>query len=108
MSAAKLSGAEHANRASRSADARPIPSHRLAELSCRFGFMGDPVGYRLVASHSRPAGNVTGVSSDVALDIGSKRLEAVADVAAALPPDLVRFVRACTRWFRMYLNLPSQ
>ena len=32
MSAAKLSGAEHANRTSRSADARPIPSHRLAAL----------------------------------------------------------------------------
>jgi len=72
------------------------------------GLMADPVGFRLVASLSRPAGNVTGVSSDVALDIGSKRLEAVADVAAALPPDLVRFERACTRWFRMYLNLPSQ
>ena len=39
------------------------------------GLMADPVGFRLVASLSRPAGNVTGVTSDVELDIGSKRLE---------------------------------
>ena len=39
------------------------------------GFMADPVGFQLVTSLSRPGGNVTGVTSDVGLDVWSKRLE---------------------------------
>ena len=39
------------------------------------GLMADPLGFQLVASLSRPGGNVTGVTSDVGIDIGTKRVE---------------------------------
>jgi putative ABC transport system substrate-binding protein len=39
------------------------------------GLMADPLRFQLVASLSRPGGNVTGVTSDVGFDIGTKRLE---------------------------------
>src|SRR5215510_4002088 len=38
-------------------------------------FMGDPVGYGLVASLAHPGGNITGVSIDAGPEVNAKRLE---------------------------------
>jgi putative ABC transport system substrate-binding protein len=48
------------------------------------GYMADPVGFQLVTSLSRPGGNVTGVTSDVGLDVWSKRLELLKEAVPAM------------------------
>jgi len=45
--------------------------------------VGDPVGYRLIASLARPGGNVTGMSSST-LDITAKQLELLKEIAPRL------------------------
>ena len=49
-----------------------------------FAAVGDPLGAKLVASLSRPEGNVTGLSSQVA-DLGGKRLEILRDLIPLQP-----------------------
>jgi putative ABC transport system substrate-binding protein len=49
-----------------------------------FAAVGDPLGAKLVASLSRPEGNVTGLSSQVA-DLGGKRLEILRDLLPLQP-----------------------
>ena len=49
-----------------------------------FAAVGDPLGANLVASLSRPEGNVTGLSSQVA-DLGGKRLEILRDLILLQP-----------------------
>jgi putative ABC transport system substrate-binding protein len=49
-----------------------------------FVAVGDPLGANLVASLSRPEGNVTGLSSQVA-DLGGKRLEILRDLIPLQP-----------------------
>src|SRR5262245_30319786 len=39
------------------------------------GFMSEPVAWGIVASHSRPGANITGVSSDAGFEIWGKRLQ---------------------------------
>jgi putative ABC transport system substrate-binding protein len=69
-----------------------VPSSTQATVICKkatavipivFPLTGDPLGTGLVASLSRPGGNITGLSNQAA-DLASKRIEILREVAPAL------------------------
>jgi putative ABC transport system substrate-binding protein len=61
------------------------------------GFMGDPVGFGLVASLAHPGGNLTGISIDTGSDIETKRLELLRE---AFPPaSRVGVLAPRSRWW---------
>jgi putative ABC transport system substrate-binding protein len=64
-------------------DAQVLAAKRVTEIPIVFAAAGDPVGNGVVASLSRPGGNVTGLSVQLS-DTAGKRVEVLREVVPAL------------------------